>query len=640
MKKLYLFLVLSVCMAFAANALDYTFKITVEDPDNVKITHTDYYYNAIDEYEVKEGVNEYAISVNDSERLLITVSEGKILKVLNEDGSQNFDVTDNKFDLYLSPYNWGGMTETDQAYTVKTYDEATFRNHSVKVTLDKPDGIRMTLLGGSVINTDKTEYIIPFNDEYETQLDIRAANTDNLIYKITADGVEIQKKGNIYTIPLVDRSDADVIKYVENIVITQEFPEDMNYNIKIAFTNGDAACVSSVTYGDEPIEDFAAADGFTVRPGKKLMINLNKADYKILSYSLNGGDENQATYLSYISEIVGSDLSYVITAEKYEILEATFVVDDPNIVKITKYVYPYEELNLVAGENKVTFKISEDAEKFKISAREEGYEIARIYDATYEKEITVSTTYSSTNVTLAKNSRIEITSGKIVRDKTAVVYIDDIDGLNYGFSITRGGASISGKAGYNLVDFRDKDGRFTLNASGAEAIKAYRNGEEVSVSYPSYFSLENPKDNEVIKLFRHEENAVLHTVTFEMLEGALDGFEVKKDILAEVDATAPVSAVGKTTFTISPVSRDAEGLTVTIGDKTIEAVDGVYTFDTEADTTVKVSKATSGIEDVIYGKDGSDAVYNLQGVRVATEADINSLPAGIYVVNGKKVAVK
>ena len=99
MKKLYLFLVLSVCMAFAANALDYTFKITVEDPDNVKITHTDYYYNAIDEYEVKEGVNEYAISVNDSERLLITVSEGKILKVLNEDGSQNFDVTDNKFDL-------------------------------------------------------------------------------------------------------------------------------------------------------------------------------------------------------------------------------------------------------------------------------------------------------------------------------------------------------------------------------------------------------------------------------------------------------------------------------------------------------------------------------------------------------------
>lgn len=639
MKKLYLFLALSCCISFVTNALDYTFKITVDDPANIKITHVNYSYEPIKEYEVTEGLNEFTISVNDFERLLITPSEGKIIKVLNEDGSQSSDVKDNKFDLYLSPYNFGGTAKTEQIYTVKTYDEATFRTHSVKVTLDKPDGIRMTLLGGSVINTDKTEYIIPFNDEYETELAIRTVNSEDLIYKITADDVEIHKTGSTYKVPLVDRSDENNVRYVENIVITQEFPEDMSNHIKIAFANGDAGCVSSVTYGGEPVEDFSAEDGFDVRPGKRLNILFNKTDYKILSYTLNDGDEKQATYLSEISEVVNSDMSFVITADKYEVMEATFVVDDPEAVKITKYVYPYTEIKLVAGENKVNFRNGDDDDKFSVSARD-GFEMARIYDATYEKEISLSKYSSMTTVSLAKDSRIEITVEKIIRDKVAVIYVDDTDDLYYGVSFTRASQSIDGDTGYNMVDFRDKDGDISVKAYGAKNVQVYRNGEEMSVSYPSSFSLAEPKDQEVIKIFFKPENAVLHTVTFEMTEGTLDGFEVKKDIFTDVDVTGPVSAVGRTTFTIAPISRDSDGLSVTVGDSTVEAVDGIYTFDTESDTTVRVRKTTSGIEEIVYGKDGSADVYNLQGVRVASEADLNNLPAGIYIANGHKIAVK
>lgn len=54
------------------------------------------------------------------------------------------------------------------------------------------------------------------------------------------------------------------------------------------------------------------------------------------------------------------------------------------------------------------------------------------------------------------------------------------------------------------------------------------------------------------------------------------------------------------------------------------------------------SKATSGISDVAVPAvlNVSDDVYNLQGVRVAARADMNNLPAGLYICGGKKYVVK
>ena len=134
-------------------------------------------------------------------------------------------------------------------------------------------------------------------------------------------------------------------------------------------------------------------------------------------------------------------------------------------------------------------------------------------------------------------------------------------------------------------------------------------------------------------------------MTFTVSNNALDGYAVNKDILAEVnDFSAPVKAVGKTRFTIAPVARAADGIKVTVGDKEIEPVEGAYTFETEADTNVKVTTSTpSGIDNILNDANATADVYNLQGIcvrRAATAADVKALPAGIYIVNGAKVAVK
>lgn len=68
--------------------------------------------------------------------------------------------------------------------------------------------------------------------------------------------------------------------------------------------------------------------------------------------------------------------------------------------------------------------------------------------------------------------------------------------------------------------------------------------------------------------------------------------------------------------------------------------DGVCTFTVTADTKVSICD-TDGISDItVEAGAANDAVYNLQGVKVGTRGEMNSLPAGLYISNGKKVVVK
>ena len=74
----------------------------------------------------------------------------------------------------------------------------------------------------------------------------------------------------------------------------------------------------------------------------------------------------------------------------------------------------------------------------------------------------------------------------------------------------------------------------------------------------------------------------------------------------------------------------------------IEPENGVYTFETNTDTNVSVT-STSGIEAIQADRNTKSDVYNLQGICVGRRmsADkINSLPSGIYIVNGTKTVIR
>lgn len=91
------------------------------------------------------------------------------------------------------------------------------------------------------------------------------------------------------------------------------------------------------------------------------------------------------------------------------------------------------------------------------------------------------------------------------------------------------------------------------------------------------------------------------------------------------------------------VTIDGNGLVSAISDGTsmitVKSADG----NCEATCLVSVSP-DSGIEDIIVSSaDGIYAVYNLQGILVLKTEDIESvkqLPAGLYIVNGKKMIIR
>ena len=69
---------------------------------------------------------------------------------------------------------------------------------------------------------------------------------------------------------------------------------------------------------------------------------------------------------------------------------------------------------------------------------------------------------------------------------------------------------------------------------------------------------------------------------------------------------------------------------------------GVYNIVITKDTEIVIDN-TNSIESIAGNEATDNNVYNLQGILViknASAEQINALPAGLYIVNGKKVVVR
>lgn len=70
---------------------------------------------------------------------------------------------------------------------------------------------------------------------------------------------------------------------------------------------------------------------------------------------------------------------------------------------------------------------------------------------------------------------------------------------------------------------------------------------------------------------------------------------------------------------------------------------GIKLKEMAIDGTGEYSGTLTGVENVISDKATTGDIYNMQGIcvkRAATTEDLNTLPTGIYIINGKKIVVK
>ena len=113
--------------------------------------------------------------------------------------------------------------------------------------------------------------------------------------------------------------------------------------------------------------------------------------------------------------------------------------------------------------------------------------------------------------------------------------------------------------------------------------------------------------------------------------------------MAEVAEPASFRVHKGTHLTVVPEEKDA--IVVMNGENTLTADDeGVFHIDVDAATALRITdNESSGIECVSPALNEKVDVYNLQGVMILRRADgdeVRQLPAGMYIVGGRKVFVR
>ncbi|MDE7115905.1 MAG: hypothetical protein K2O56_05730, partial [Muribaculaceae bacterium] len=107
-------------------------------------------------------------------------------------------------------------------------------------------------------------------------------------------------------------------------------------------------------------------------------------------------------------------------------------------------------------------------------------------------------------------------------------------------------------------------------------------------------------------------------------------------VLRHEDTSKPLNCIGTTLVSMKP----AQGTIIVVDGAVVEPNgDGLCEFTTSKRNHKVVFTDASGVDDVaVDGSNGISRIYNLQGIEM--KGDLDSLPAGVYIRDGKKIIKK
>lgn len=612
MRKFYSVILLSLVALVGFSASAVTFKVVVDDPARVKISFN---YSEVtpvlieNEFSFEEGYP----------NLLISATEGNALESVVCSNGAYSQISNGQCSMYPSTYDWDGCV-----VTVKSYNLDEKRTASCTVNIDDPSKISVLQRNSTYDNVNLTAgaNTVKFIPGVENPLILRIPY-GSTIYKVQVDGSAVTKGqyDDYYSLYVNDGSTVD---------IQANFP-DVDYKVTIIENEGAEGFVKDVVAAGVSVADWAS---FDVKAGKNVTIYGDVDKYDFHNITINGNVVATYMYSSGSTFIVTEDSRVEVNATKKQMLKAYVTVDNPENVTV-QCGYSGSPFSLVAGE-KYEFEFpSGNTQYLRITANE-GAQILSVKQNGVD--VTTSINYG---LQVAENDEFVIETAKIVRDKKAVFYINksatpDYFGIYASINTNRTDITSYLKDGYNVYEFYDGDNPFGISYYSSQNLdlKVYLNDGSAPQLYGNYtMSL---VDGDVVKVFIGEEPAK-SSVTFDVASD-IEAPAVKRDHITDVDVTAAHSVHDGTVFHIL---GDDQTYSVKVNDAPLSATDGRFEFVTDGDSNVKIAKKESGVDNVIVSEKIEGAVYNLQGIKVADNADqIVNLPAGIYISNGEKISVK
>lgn len=586
---------------FTTSAATVNFTVNVATPEAVSCTVNG------EEREVTAGDNDFTVEEYTAVKFA-SVAPWYITEVVNQAGTPS-SVYGGEWSIYPSTYDEGSK------YTIKTKNLDEARVDDLTINVDDASLVRASLTGyNTTLELVNGENKIKFDSAVEEYLNISSTN-GKPIYEVKQNGTAVTDNYGQYQIKLAAN---DVID------ITAAIP-DKDVTVTFAYNETGVGAIKSVSIDGTEVENF---DGTTLamKAGQELSF-IGSSDYKIDSATIDGTTISWTGEYAYRTTVM-NDMAIAIEAHPYGKINYTVKVDDPqNIIFYRGYEYQNDIVELQAGENQL--QISEVATSVTWKAADGCFITSVTIDGTpYEYG-------SSTNVT--EGMVIEFVTGKIVKDKTAIVWIDSKETADAYFSLEGYDRTpIEIENGYNTIPFYDGMIPFHLSwySNNPSVNQVYINDELIDPMYEGSTSYELiPEDGDVIKIFLAQE-ATLCNVAF---TGANDvEATATADLVKNVDMATTFTCLSGTQFSIS-----GDKISVSVGGTEIAAdADGNYTF-TVIDTDTEVVLAQASSVSVITGQESiDDMVYSITGVAVGTRASLCDLAPGVYICNGKKLLVK
>lgn len=613
MKKFYLFLImlLSVIAPQAADA----FSITLNVDDASRI---DVFLNG-----PKDVVNgDNVFEVNDGDYLSVTTQNNVgLVSVFNGDKAVKLD-SYSSFRLKLTESEYAGAK-----FIVKTATLDEMRTASCKVTVDDPSKVTLRLSRTfTTVQLKSGENEVKFIPGTESTFTISPQSYNTPLYKVTRNSVAAEAEWGSYTLKNV--AEGDVIDIQAN------YP-DIDCAVKFNVNAEGVGFIKSVTVNGNEVTNYLD-DNFTVKCGSTISITRNSEDYKLESFKVNGEDKTSDFYEESYDFFVTDAATFDITAKKYATFKATVDIDDVSHATVYKgYSYYDDAFDMKNGKNEI--EVSEKQPLISLVAKD-GYYFTSVNDGTTE--------YTDNNVSKIELSVVDgmvlkVVTAAIVRDKKALVYVDNKKATNSLVFSRSDRETIVIGTGYNELEFYKGDSPFSVTVS-ASTKKVYKNDVAVDPLYSggSYFSF-SLEDGDVVKMFFTKTPA---TVKADITaNGGAENLSVVKDRIQPVaDFSAGISCLEDTELAFAAKEGySIKALTVDGTAATAEA-DGTYKVVVKADANIVVDLQTaSGISSVTNADASRTAnVYNANGVLVlknATPEQTAKLAKGLYIINGKKV---
>lgn len=630
MKKIYSFLftaLLSV-IAFTANATNIT--LNVDDPSRIRIK-----INYVEKEDIVQGDNLIEVTGSygyDGGSVTIEAKDGAFITKVTRQSTQTDESVSNMTSCYL----YVSSSNEGETWTVTSANADDLRDGSCKIYVDDASKVRVqrsnTYTDVALTSGDWTE--VRYIKASELPLTIGSTDYNTPLYQVTVNGEPVKAEGSAWRISPEDN---------DEVRITANFPEE-SVPVKFTYIDDEAkGFITSVQVDNADVTDYND-DGFQVLLGKKIRINGDVQNYKLNQFTVNGANTN---FYGYYEFTVTEATTIYVDAREYGKVNATINVDNAeNITVYEGYYYNNKVIQLTNGENPI--ELSETNTLIQIKPNSGCFitSVSSIVnDSDDSDDSDEPTNYTADwdgayTVTVTEGMVLTVVTGKIERDLTAVVYVDDLTQAPYGNALTRPDRSnIELANGYNVVDFYSGDNPFMLSFYGASTTYAYKNGEEYAPQYSGGTSYElNLEDGDIIKVFLAGSPST-YNVTFDVT-GDAENVTVISDKIKEVENWSKGFATLQDTE-VSIKAADGYNLTVSVNGTAVTTdEDGVFTFNVTEDTNVTLTvTSTSGIKDLRTDRAVNTNVYNLQGVLVvknATDVEIDRLPAGIYIINGKK----